>query len=247
MNQLKVDEALGTIEDALYRQDAACVAFSGGKDSTVILDLIRKINPDIPALFANTGVEAKETRDFIKDIDNIFVTHYEKSFWECVEKNGFPTQKDKKGGGGKGNACCKYTKHRPMELWQWQNDIRLVFQGITVEESRQRWLRHEAVGHLYQKNVELPKFLTGTSNPIKYKSWVCHPIWNWTTEDVWAYIRENNLPYNKLYDNGAVRVGCVPCTAYISWRERLARENPKMLRVVLHKMGETQLEDFITV
>lgn len=40
---------------------------------------------------------------------------------------------------------------------------------------------------------------------------VCNPILDWTDEDVWNYIRANNITYNPLYDEGFTRVGCVGC------------------------------------
>lgn len=47
------------------------VSFSGGKDSTVLLDLARRIYPDIPAVFIDTGLEYPELRDFVKTIPNV--------------------------------------------------------------------------------------------------------------------------------------------------------------------------------
>ncbi len=45
----------------------------------------------------------------------------------------------------------------------------------------------------------------------KNEDMVVSPIYRWTESDVWAYIRENNLPYNPLYDMGYARVGCIGC------------------------------------
>jgi phosphoadenosine phosphosulfate reductase len=39
-----------------------------------------------------------------------------------------------------------------------------------------------------------------------------NPLASWTTEDVWEYIRKNNVPYNKLHDKGFPSIGCGPCT-----------------------------------
>lgn len=41
------------------------VAFSGGKDSTVLLDIVRRIYPDVPAVFSDTGLEFPEVREFL--------------------------------------------------------------------------------------------------------------------------------------------------------------------------------------
>ena len=47
------------------------VSFSGGKDSTVLLDLVRRIYPDVPAVFIDTGLEYPELREFVKTIQNV--------------------------------------------------------------------------------------------------------------------------------------------------------------------------------
>lgn len=39
-----------------------------------------------------------------------------------------------------------------------------------------------------------------------------NPLANWTSKQVWDYIRENNVPYNKLHEKGYVSIGCEPCT-----------------------------------
>ena len=61
------------------------VAFSGGKDSTVLLDLARRVYPDIPAVFCDTGLEFPENRDFVKTFDNVV--------WLRPEKQNFKTKK----------------------------------------------------------------------------------------------------------------------------------------------------------
>lgn len=47
------------------------VAFSGGKDSTVLLDLVRRVFPETPAVFSDTGLEYPEIRDFVKTVENV--------------------------------------------------------------------------------------------------------------------------------------------------------------------------------
>jgi len=47
------------------------VAFSGGKDSTVLLDLVRKLYPEVPGVFADTGLEYPEIKEFVHSVDNI--------------------------------------------------------------------------------------------------------------------------------------------------------------------------------
>lgn len=62
------------------------VSFSGGKDSTVLLDLVRKIYPDVPAVFADTGLEYPEIREFVKGYDNVVWVKPKMTFSEVLTK-----------------------------------------------------------------------------------------------------------------------------------------------------------------
>ncbi|HXG53616.1 MAG TPA: phosphoadenylyl-sulfate reductase [candidate division Zixibacteria bacterium] len=48
-----------------------------------------------------------------------------------------------------------------------------------------------------------------------------NPLVDWTTERVWRYIRENGVPYNRLYDRGYASIGCAPCTRAVGFGEEL--------------------------
>jgi phosphoadenosine phosphosulfate reductase len=49
--------------------------------------------------------------------------------------------------------------------------------------------------------------------------WKFNPLVNWTEDDVWAYVREHELPYNPLHDSGYSSIGCAPCTLPGNGRE----------------------------
>lgn len=77
------------------------VSFSGGKDSTVLLDLVRRVFPETPAVFCDTGLEYPEIRDFVKTIQNVdwlypikydrHIKEYKRiSFKEVITKYGYP-------------------------------------------------------------------------------------------------------------------------------------------------------------
>ncbi|GAJ10246.1 unnamed protein product, partial [marine sediment metagenome] len=75
--------------------DKVSVAFSGGKDSEVVLYLAWLMKPDVPVVFNNTGVEYPETRAFVGQLQqewhiNLIVTKPDKTFWDCIEQYGFP-------------------------------------------------------------------------------------------------------------------------------------------------------------
>lgn len=70
--------------------DGVFVAFSGGKDSTVLLDIARGMYPDIPAVFVNTGLEYPEIVQFVKTFDNVEIIRPKMNFKKVVEKWGYP-------------------------------------------------------------------------------------------------------------------------------------------------------------
>jgi 3'-phosphoadenosine 5'-phosphosulfate sulfotransferase (PAPS reductase)/FAD synthetase len=66
------------------------VSFSGGKDSTVMLHLVRQIYPEVPAVFIDTGLEFPEIREFVKTIDNVILLKPKMRFDEVIDKYGYP-------------------------------------------------------------------------------------------------------------------------------------------------------------
>lgn len=60
------------------------VSFSGGKDSTVLLHLVRSIYPDVEAVYVDTGLEYPEIKQFVKSIDNVTILRPEKTFKQVI-------------------------------------------------------------------------------------------------------------------------------------------------------------------
>ena len=73
-----------------YGEDGVYISFSGGKDSTVLLDIVRSMYPNIEAVFSNTGLEFPEIVKFVKTFENITIIKPEKTFKQVIEEKGYP-------------------------------------------------------------------------------------------------------------------------------------------------------------
>ena len=91
-----------------YGEDGVYVSFSGGKDSSVLLDIVRKIHPGIPAVYVDTGLEYPEVRTFVKSYENVEILKPKMNFKQVIERYGYPFI-------GKEVAGCVYGARRYME------------------------------------------------------------------------------------------------------------------------------------
>ena len=66
------------------------ISYSGGKDSTTLLDLARRAFPDIPAVFVDTGLEYPEIREFVKSVPNVIWLRPEIPYTKVFEQFGYP-------------------------------------------------------------------------------------------------------------------------------------------------------------
>lgn len=73
-----------------YGEDGVYVSFSGGKDSTVLLDLVRQDYPNVPAVFVDTGLEFPEIREYVRTKKNVIWLRPEKNFRKVIEEYGYP-------------------------------------------------------------------------------------------------------------------------------------------------------------
>ena len=73
-----------------YGEDGVYISFSGGKDSTVLLDIARKMYPGIKAVFINTGLEYPEIVKFVQTFDNVDIIRPKMNFRQVIEQYGYP-------------------------------------------------------------------------------------------------------------------------------------------------------------
>lgn len=170
LNQFKrkLDRARRIVSVALDVPGASYVAFSGGKDSTVVANLVWEQDPSIPGIWSDDEFFLPETKDYIErtqekyDVRQIR-TNASHTEWFNVE--------------GDWNGIQEYATHHNMYL---------VFLGLRKEENSYRRLHLSRFGELFFSQYD--------------DIWHCNPIASWSWMDVWAYIRSNELDYNRAYD-----------------------------------------------
>lgn len=223
----KLMETQSLIAHNIHTHKNPAVAWSGGKDSTLVLWLCLQLKPDIRVIFENTGVEYPETIQFTKYVlDNwhlrLTVMKPKITFWEIVNKFGFSNGKQSKGH-GHGSPCCLALKEKPMLQFINNFKIDAMFTGITAVESRQRQMSAQRLGSCYYAKSQGCQKV----NPI---------LW-WTDDEVWQYHEKMNIPSNAIYHvggyrKGSERCGCMPCTAYKNWESTVRRLTPKLYSIL---------------
>ncbi len=91
-----------------YGADGVYIAFSGGKDSSVLLHIAREMYPKISAVYVDTGLEYPEVREFVKRQENVEIIRPKMNFRQVIIKYGYPMI-------GKEVAGCVYGARRYME------------------------------------------------------------------------------------------------------------------------------------
>lgn len=183
-------QSMETIKCLLGKYDnhKPYICHSGGKDSTVLCNIVRQADSNIPILFNNTSNESIDTYNFIRSYDNVRMLHPKEGFWQYLKRENFIPSR-------LARSCCSLYKHNLTSENLDHDRNYLLFMGMRNQESNNR------------KNYQ-------TEHQFDYypKKWMCGlPIRQWTELDIWLYIIMRNLPINNIYKYGYARCGCLVC------------------------------------
>lgn len=194
-----------------YGDDEAFVSFSGGKDSTVVSDLvIRALGmPNIIHIFGDTTLEFPMTNEYAQRFKKahpktpfLAAKNKEKNFYDMCETIGPPSRVMR--------WCCTVFKTGAITkkinaTFKNRNKI-LTFYGIRRSESASR-SKYERVG----------------DSPKIAKQNVSSPIIDWYDFDIWLYLLTTGIDFNDAYRLGYSRVGCWCCPNNSSWAQYMSR------------------------
>lgn len=197
---LDPQDAPGTIARALELFDGeATISFSGAED-IVLIDMAAKSGHPYRAFTLDTGRLHPETLEFIELVRKRYQVPIEAAFPQpqavealVREKGLFSFYEDGHG------ECCGIRKVEPL---------RRALSGVAAYITGQRQDQSPATRTEIPLVQEDPGFSPDPARPlIKF-----NPLAQWTSAQVWAYIREYDVPYNPLHDRGFKSIGCAPCT-----------------------------------
>lgn len=176
-------------------------ACSFGAEDVVLVDMLQKISPKTDIFYLDTDFHFKETYE----TRNALSDRYELDFVR-VSPTITPEEQAQQFGDElwkiDPNACCNIRKVEPLTRILSQYDAWIT--GIRRDQAP---TRANAKKIEYDTKFGLVKF---------------NPIAGWTSEDVWQYIRDNNVIYNPLHDRHYPSIGCEHCT-----RQVMPGEDPR--------------------
>ena len=208
--QRKIDSSIRLLQSVQKRYDGEIeIAYSGGKDSDVILQLAKEAGIRYRAIYRNTTIDPPGTIAHVKRM-GAEILRPKETFFQLVAKNGMPNRFMR--------FCCRVLKEYPILY----NSVI----GVRKCESRARNARYSepVVCRVYnkRKNLRVQQIL---------------PILDWSDDEELEFINERNIRLHPLYyrEDGSVdisqRLGCM-CCPLKSPKKRLEdfKKHPRMLR-----------------
>lgn len=265
----KIDHAVGTIEAFIAyiekQGKTPYISFSGGKDSTILLDIARRfVRKDIKAIFCNTGNEWPDIIKFIHKWDNVEIIHPKMYMKEVIEKHGFPliskeqsqyirqyreTQSERLKDIRINGKVGKNGKKSWMISRKWQF---LVDAPFNVSEKCCKCLKKDPF-RSYEKNNNYAPIIgimaeesslrkrtyiaNGGCNSFNKNNLASRPLSIFLDKDIWLYKKEFKIPLCPIYNvPGVKQTGCVTCPFGVQFKNENRYEVLYSLYPKLFKM-----------
>ena len=195
VESLEAREVLGLALQELGR-DRLAIASSFGAEDVVLIDLLASLEPRPRVFTLDTGRLPQETYDLIDQVRRRYSIEVEVYFPQAdrveamVRSKGlnlFYESIENR------TSCCHVRKVEPLG------------RALATLDGWVTGLRRDQIA----TRVETAKI---APDPQHGGIWKIAPLADWSSDRVWAYIREHDLPYNALHDQGYPSIGCAPCT-----------------------------------
>ena len=207
-----------------YGIDGVYVSFSGGKDSTVLLHIARRLFPTIKAVFVDTGLEYPEIREFVRTFDNVEWLRPKMNFKQVIEKYGYPfISKEISESIHEARRSIELGKTDTLRIRQLTGQTNGRFDkskylffldsDIRISNMCCNEMKKKPVKSYEKENKRVPitgqmasestqrqsQWLKNGCNGFELKRPVSNPMSFWTEQDVLMYIKKNNIPIASVY------------------------------------------------
>lgn len=183
-----------------YGTDVA-ISFSGAED-VVLVDMAAKLSDNVRVFSLDTGRLHPQTYKFLEKVRDhynipieIFFANRDDTEKLVREKGLFSFYNDGH------QECCQVRKVAPLKRALSQLDAWIT--GQRKDQSPNTRTHIPVI-------QDDPTFGSADHQLVKF-----NPIANWTSKQVWDYIRTNDVPYNELHEQGFISIGCEPCTRQV--------------------------------
>ena len=205
----KIEQSIRLLRSIPTDKGQITIAYSGGKDSDVILELAKMAGIPFKAVYHSTTIDPPGTIRHVEE-NGVEISRPKEPFFRLMQKHGYPSRFVR--------FCCKLLKER------YDSDI--VVQGIRASESNARADRYKEPEQcrVYDK---------------KHKSRVYMPILYWTDEDIKEFVTERGVKCHPLYYRGGQfdvtqRLGCIGCPLQSSAKRiRQFKQYPQYARLYI--------------
>lgn len=205
--------------------DGIYVSFSGGKDSTVLLDIVRKDYPNVEAVFVNTGLEYPSVRKFALSKENVTELRPDMNFRDVVIKYGYPIiskeiagKVDEARKKKDGYAAKVFSGSRSGTRWDISNYSYLLDAPFKIHsyccdamkknpcKKYEKETGNKAIIATMadESKVRTTQWLIHGCNAFDKKRQVSNPMSFWIENDILTYIHENNLEIADAYGDVVV-------------------------------------------
>ncbi len=270
---IKIEIAIRKIvEWYLHFDGRVYVAFSGGKDSTVLLHLVRSMYPHVPAMYVNTGLEWPEAKAFVRQQSNVDWHNPTRSYLQVIKQYGFPLISIEVA-----NKIYKYRKTKRPEYreklltgkykipFKWRHLLDAPFmvgdkccEMMKIRPARRYEKRTGRVAYVgllaAESQFRKMQYHQHGCNVYDATRPTSRPLSIWTDDDIWAYLAMHDLPYCSIYDQGYQRTSCVYCGFGLHREDnpnrfqRMKLTHPKMWRYCMDTIGlRSPLVDWVGV
>jgi len=190
-------EPQAILQLALDNFDNVAISFSGAED-VVLVDMAVKIRPDVPVFSLDTGRLHAETYRFLEQVRQHYSIDIECMFPDAGQIEALVREKGLFSFYRDGHQeCCGIRKVMPL-----RRKLSTLDAWITGQRKDQSPTRTSV------PVVQDDKAFGSPDNPlVKF-----NPLANWSSAQVWDYIRSNDVPFNELHNKGFISIGCEPCT-----------------------------------